>query len=139
MPSRAKPKFKRNSAGVKDFLMHDIGVITLMSELGHATASEAEGSGHTLNNGDPLPVEVDTGLSTWAGHADRYVARVTIASPAGVPIEAKYGVLHNAATAAGLEWGRKSHGLKMSYKTKAGKTRKATAAQIAHWTRGKSK
>lgn len=45
--------------------------------------------------------EVEVRVSTY--ETDRAAAAVTLADPAGLPIEAKHGSLTRAATAAGLE------------------------------------
>ncbi|MFG3715801.1 hypothetical protein [Micromonospora sp. NPDC047730] len=42
-------------------------------------------------------------VTTGAFETDRATHSVTIADPGGLPVQAKYGVLTQAATAAGLE------------------------------------
>jgi hypothetical protein len=103
-------KFRRNSAGVEQFLKTDPGVILLMHQAGDAVASAARTRANTITprDGRPMPIAVETGISTWPGKADRYAAKVTVKHPAALPIEAKYGLLSESTTAAGLQWGRKS-------------------------------
>jgi hypothetical protein len=105
MPRRAKPKFHRNSAGVKEFLTSDPGVISLIDGLTDDVASIVESGNWTTSSGEEIPVMSKTAVT------DRYVGRVTLAHAIGIPLEAKYGILHEATQAAGLEWGRKSRGV----------------------------
>lgn len=67
---------------------------------------------------------------------DRAAASVSIRDIRGRIWQARDGVLTRAATAAGLEVGGVAE-IQLTYKTKAGKTRTATAAQIANWTRNR--
>ena len=55
------------------------------------------GMGHTVADGQPLPVEV------FAGVSDRARATVALAHPAGEAVQAKYGSLTKAAAQSGLD------------------------------------
>lgn len=90
--------------------------------------SSAEGQGRMTHDG-PLPIDLQEYTT------DRAAALVALAHPSGMAMEAKYGVLTKAAAAAGLEVSGEK--VLLSYTTKSGKTRSATAAQIANWTRGR--
>lgn len=68
--------------------------------------------------------------------SDRAVVDVVLDSVDGVPVEAKYRVITATAEAAGLDVDRDAPESVLFYTTKAGKRRKASAAQIANWTRG---
>jgi hypothetical protein len=68
-----------------------------IAELTEQVADNARAQGHTVSSGEPLPVEASV-VTT-----DRAHGSVTIAHPAGVGMQAKYGVLTKAAAAAGLE------------------------------------
>lgn len=111
MPRRQRIRFHRYSAGVREFLMYNPGVVTLMdaktSEV--ESAVKAQNPGQYAHGGPPLVVKSKVGLSTWPGHRDRRAGTVTLAHPAGIPIEAKHGILKRATAAAGMGWGRKSH------------------------------
>jgi hypothetical protein len=110
MASTKVGRFRRNSAGVEQFLKTDPGVILLMHQAADAVAGAARERAATITprDGRPMPIVSETGISTWPGKADRYAATVTVKHPAALPIEAKYGLLSEATTAAGLQWGRKS-------------------------------
>jgi len=62
-----------------------------------AAASVAAGAVAYARNGDEIPVEMDYYVT------DRVAAGVTLAHPAGLGKEAKYGTLARAAASAGLE------------------------------------
>lgn len=111
MPRRQRIKFHRLSAGVEEFLKTNPGVQGLINSKTAAVqaAAEAQDPQQHAHSAPPLVVKSTTGLSQWPGHADRYAGTVTLAHPAGIPIEAKYGVLKNATAAAGMGWGRRSH------------------------------
>jgi hypothetical protein len=53
--------------------------------------------GFETSKGEPVPV------TTSFYTTDRAAAAVTLAHPAGMPLQAKYGVLTSAAAEAGLE------------------------------------
>jgi hypothetical protein len=105
MPRAKRPKFHRNSAGVQEFLTSDPGVISLIDGLTDDVASIVESGRWTDSSGEEIPVMNKTAVT------DRYVGRVTLAHAIGIPLEAKYGILHEATQSAGLEWGRKSRGV----------------------------
>lgn len=110
MPSIGRPRknrFTRNSAGIQAFLTHDPGIISLMERAGEAVASAYNARGVEGMNGE-IVATVETGVSTWPGHPDRYAAQVIARDGKAVPLEAKYGYLKEATTSSGLEWGRKS-------------------------------
>ncbi|MER6665726.1 hypothetical protein ABT256_14380 [Amycolatopsis japonica] len=57
----------------------------------------ARASGHVVTSGDPLPIEVYSDPDT-----DRVGWSVAIRHPAGLGMEARYGLLKRAAETAGL-------------------------------------
>ncbi|OAP20565.1 hypothetical protein A4R44_08725 [Amycolatopsis sp. M39] len=61
-------------------------------------ADTASAQGHRVTSGEALPVEVITEAAT-----DRTSATVAIRHPAGVGMEARYGLLKRAAEANGFE------------------------------------
>lgn len=73
-------------------------------------------------------VAVQAGGEMESYTTDRAAAAVTVKADR----QARDGALTRAAQAVGLEVQQV-----LLYTTKAGKTRKATAAQIANWTRGR--
>lgn len=94
---------------------------------------------------DPIAAEValnpavtrteDATVYTEDYTTDRAAVAVMLDSVNGVPLEARYRVIRGTAEAAGLRVdGEIAQSL--TYTTKAGKRRKASAAQIANWTRG---
>ncbi|MFE9747558.1 hypothetical protein ACFYOT_21865 [Saccharothrix saharensis] len=58
----------------------------------------ARGVGHRVTSGEPLPVEVFDDPRD-----DRVGVTVAVRHPAGVGMEARYGLLKRSAEAAGLE------------------------------------
>jgi hypothetical protein len=89
----ASRKVKLDSPGIAEILKS----AEVASEVAEAAYSVADYADHTTQAGVEIPVEVDTYTT------DRAAAGVTLAHPAGLGIEAKYGVLARAASAAGLE------------------------------------
>jgi hypothetical protein len=69
----------------------------LVRGIADQVANNARNQGHTVESGDPLPVEVTSTVT------DRARANVTITHAAGLPMQAKYGVLTKAAAQAGLD------------------------------------
>ena len=61
-------------------------------------ADTASAQGHRVTSGEALPVDVITEAAT-----DRTSATVAIRHPAGVGMEARYGLLKRAAEANGFE------------------------------------
>lgn len=77
-----------------DALLKDPGIAAEVNDLAHRVAA---GAAHTTQAGIELPIVVDEYTT------DRRAASVTIAHPAGLAAQAKYGVLTKAAAAVGLE------------------------------------
>lgn len=63
-----------------------------------AAQSVASKAAHTTRRGEVIPVKVKPYTT------DRRAASVALAHPAGIGIEAKYGVLADAAGATGLDF-----------------------------------
>lgn len=63
-------------------------------------AEVARASGHVVTSGEPLPIDVYSDPNT-----DRVGWTVAIRHPAGLGMEARYGVLKRAAEAGGLSVG----------------------------------
>lgn len=90
----ARIDFTPDRRGLEDLLKHELaGEIHKLAE---QVAENVKAQGLTVN-GDELPLVVDKYTT------DRAAASITIKHPAGLPMEAKYGVLTKAAAAAGLE------------------------------------
>lgn len=77
-----------------------------------------------------LPEGVDVVTDSYT--TDRAAASVTIRDGRGQGWQARDGVLTRAAAAAGLEVRQTA----LYHTTQAGRTRRASARQIAYWTRG---
>lgn len=86
-------KLKLDSPGILEMLQS----AEVEAVIGAVADSVAASIDETARNGDAIPVLVETYTS------DRAAASVTLAHPAGVGKEAKYGTLTGAAEAAGLE------------------------------------
>lgn len=71
-------------------------VAALVQDAAEEVAAHAQAQGHLASDG-PLPIVVST------YETDRAAATVDIRHPAGLGMQAKYGVLTQAAGAAGLE------------------------------------
>ncbi|MEV6907578.1 hypothetical protein [Amycolatopsis sp. NPDC051071] len=65
----------------------------------------ARSSGHVVTSGEPLPIEVYSDPDT-----DRVGWSVAIRHPAGLGMEARYGLLKRAAETAGLSLGDEQDG-----------------------------
>ena len=114
------PKIRIDSKGMRELLLSLRAEVRAAAD---AVASNVDARGK--------PVEVR------AYTTDRAAASVSIAHPAGLAIQAKYGALTKAAAAAGLEVGSADSSSDLiEYTTKSGKKRMATRAQVANWTRG---
>lgn len=92
---------KLNHAGIAA-LLKSSELQALVTGAADEVAANVRGLGITVGDftgpGEiPLPVEVSTTVT------DRAHARVTIAHPAGVAVQAKHGALTQAAAAAGLD------------------------------------
>lgn len=95
-----------NEDGVVDYLKNDAQLKSVLARISATVAEHIEARDPTASRGrQEVPVE------TTPATTDRAIEYVTLAHPAGIPIEAKYGYLHSAAIAAGLEWGRENVGL----------------------------
>lgn len=93
------------------------------------TAADARSNGSVQRHGVPVEVRSYT--------TDRAASSVTLAHAAGLPIEAKYGVLTSAAASAGLEVSGQGADDLVDYVTKSGKKRKATRKQADAWMRSR--
>lgn len=95
----ARAKVKLNHAGIAA-LLEDGGMRGLVAEAASAIAANCEGAG-IMVEGVPgrisLPVEVSI------TETDRAHGTVTLAHPSGQAVQAKHGLLTQAAAAAGLE------------------------------------
>lgn len=89
MPS----KLKLDHPGIKEMLM-SAEVAAIVAAVAETVAGNVSES---ARNGDAIPVDVSEYTT------DRAAAAVTLAHPAGLGKEAKYGTLSSAAAAAGLE------------------------------------
>jgi hypothetical protein len=87
------PKLKLDHPGMKEMLL-SAEVAAAIADVAETVASNVS---EYARNGDAIPVDVSAYTS------DRAAAAVTLAHPAGVGKEAKYGTLSAAAAAAGLE------------------------------------
>jgi hypothetical protein len=138
----ARSKIKLDHDGIAEVLLWP----ALQADVLSAARTIASNAQHTTKAGVTLPVSV----IARSGGRDRVGAVVAIAHPAGAAVEAKYGVLSRAASAAGFpvsgggdrsaakarksgksRTGKKAE--KTSYTTASGKTVQATAAQILAW------
>lgn len=88
--------FIRDTAGIAELEKSD-GVAAAVKALAVQVAANAESQHRAVSSGQVLPVKVDTYTT------DRAAASVTLAHPAGLAMQAKYGVLTKAAAGAGLE------------------------------------
>ncbi|GAA2230231.1 hypothetical protein N1031_06925 [Herbiconiux moechotypicola] len=87
-------KVRIDSAGAREILKWaSLGSLTV--DVAQKIADSAE---HTTSRGVEMPIEVYERDVT-----DRVGANVVIAHPAGMAVEAKYGILARAATDAGIE------------------------------------
>ena len=85
-----------DSNGIGD-LLKSSAMRSAVDKAANAVAENARDQGHTVESGEALPVTV-TSYTT-----DRAAASVALAHPAGVAMQAKYGVLTKAASDAGME------------------------------------
>lgn len=85
--------FKLDRAGIRQ-LLKSREIASAVNDLARKVAANAA---HTTQAGVVLPIVVDEYTT------DRAAASVTIAHPAGIATQAKYGTLTKAAAAAGLE------------------------------------
>jgi hypothetical protein len=86
-------KLKLDRAGIAEVLKSaEVG-----DEIDAMASDVATRVYHPLANGDVLEAETDSYTT------DRRAAGVTVAHPAALRVEAKYGLLAQAASAAGLE------------------------------------
>lgn len=101
-------------------------VAAVIQGYAETTAGHARSNPAVTRHG--VPVEVRSYVT------DRAACAVTLAHPVGMALQAKYGVLTQAAGAAGLEVGGGGGGDDLvDYVTKSGKKRKATRKQAAAW------
>lgn len=89
----ASSKITLNHAGMAEML-RSAPVASAVRAAATATAANAS---FTLRNGTVLPVEVSSGFT------DRARSVVTIAHPAALAVEARYGLLRRSAAAVGLD------------------------------------
>lgn len=85
--------FKLDRAGLRAILKSG----EIASEINQLAGQIAANAQHTTQDGVELPIKVDQYTT------DRRAASVTIAHPAGLATQAKYGTLTKAAAAVGLE------------------------------------
>jgi len=131
----AKTKIKLDHEGI-GALLAGPGVMRVVEEAAYATAAGV----HAVAHDGPVPVDIWVGsTSLKRDKTPRAAVAVQMAHPAGLPLEAKYGHLANAARAAGLKFTRGESKRLLTYITKSGKKRLATQAQIDNWTRGRRK
>ncbi|GAA4527456.1 hypothetical protein [Amycolatopsis samaneae] len=86
-----------DSDGARE-LLNSPEVAEAIRAAAHRVAATADAQGHRVKNKERLPVTVVTEDPT-----DRVSATVAIAHPAGVGMEARYGLLKRAAEANGFE------------------------------------
>jgi hypothetical protein len=90
-----RPRLELDHGGLDEVLKRTMrGTVSGAAE---RIAANVRAQGRTTSDGDLLPVEVSDYTT------DRAASSVTISHPAGLPMQAKYGVLTQAAAAAGLE------------------------------------
>lgn len=87
-------KLRLDSKGI-GAMLKSAGVASVVESAAEATAANV--GAITAHGGETVPVEVTTGTT------DRAVARVTLTHAAGLGLQAKYGTLTKAASAAGLQ------------------------------------
>jgi hypothetical protein len=89
--------FRVDRGGVRELLNSDefANAVRVAAEQVGATA---RGAGRRVTSGEPLPVEVYDDPNH-----DRAATTVAVRHPAGVGMEARYGLLKRAAEATGLE------------------------------------
>lgn len=85
--------FRPDRGGLRELLKSS----GLSAEVNKLAQQVARNAAHTTSQGVELPIVVDEYTT------DRGAASVTIAHPAGLPTQVKYGTLTRAAAAAGLE------------------------------------
>jgi hypothetical protein len=90
----ARMKIKLDHGGVAAVLTSG-EVASAIGDLTESVAANA--GGWETNSGEPIPVVTSTYTT------DRAAGSVTLAHPAAMPLQAKYGVLTDAAAQAGLE------------------------------------
>lgn len=78
-------------------VLKSAGMVREIRDVTEQVADNARRQGHAVHSGEPLPVEASVVIT------DRAHGSVTIAHPAGIGMQAKYGVLTKAAAEAGLE------------------------------------
>lgn len=89
--------FRLDRDGVHELLNSD-GFRDAVQAAAGQVGAVARSAGHRVTSGVPLPVEVFDDP-----RHDRVGVTVTVRHPAGVGMEARYGLLKRAAEAAGLE------------------------------------
>jgi ribosomal protein S10 len=89
-------KVRLDRAGIAE-LMRSADMAREVRDVAEQIADNARRQGHRVENGDALPVEVESYTT------DRAAAAVRLAHPAGIGMQAKYGVLTKATGDAGLE------------------------------------
>ena len=101
------------------------------------TRQAAEGiASEIVSSHHPQNISIDN-YQAHPGHRitdGRQLISVTVLDPRARLWQAQDGMLTRAAAAQGLEVQAV-----ILYTTRAGKTRRATAAQVKHWTRGSRK
>lgn len=105
----ARPRTKLfviNSPGVEEYLATDPELHAFMgAKVGEVVAS-LDNEVFAWSNDSTIRVAVPILFSVHT--TDRAAGIVTLAHPAGLALEAKYGYLAQAAAAAGFSWGRKN-------------------------------
>jgi hypothetical protein len=89
--------FRIDRAGVAE-LLNSEEFRDAVQAAAEQVGAAARGAGHRVTSGEPLPVEVFDDP-----RHDRVGVTVAVRHPAGVGMEARYGLLKRAAEAAGLE------------------------------------
>jgi hypothetical protein len=89
--------FRLDRDGVRELLNSD-GFRDAVQAAADQVGAVARGAGHRVTSGEPLPVEVFDDP-----RHDRAGVTVAVRHPAGVGMEARYGLLKRAAEATGLE------------------------------------
>ncbi|WP_433268164.1 hypothetical protein ACQPZF_03530 [Actinosynnema sp. CS-041913] len=89
--------FRVDRDGVRE-LLNSSGFRDAVQAAAEQVGATARGAGHRVTSGEPLPVEVFADPNH-----DRTGFTVAVRHPAGIGMEARYGLLKRAAEAAGLE------------------------------------
>lgn len=98
----ARSNVKLNSAGVASFLK-SAEVRRATHEAAEAVAANVRAQDIKVGDRDGGKHEIDLPVKVYEGTTDRAAARVVLAHPSGLAVQAKHGALTKAAAQAGLD------------------------------------